>query len=108
MNPKPLFANLNVYWFWETAGGRHPTEYRPYGPRWNERTVWPGRRAVITMAFRWPRLFTSVESFAILDEPPDQKAWDSVYPDKKGCKIMAITWAKLLFIDGPHIPVDYL
>lgn len=44
----PLFVPLYMRWFEAFKDGSKSTEFRTYGPRWNERTCIVGRRVVLS------------------------------------------------------------
>jgi len=45
---KPLFIPLKGEYFDQFQAGTKDTEYRVYGPRWNERTCAVGREVVLS------------------------------------------------------------
>lgn len=48
---KPLFIPLKREWFEAFRTGLKTVEYRPHGPRWNERTCWVGRPVVLSLGY---------------------------------------------------------
>ncbi len=48
---KPLFIPLHTEYFQAFKAGTKTTELRAYGPRWNEKTCWPGRPAVLSKGY---------------------------------------------------------
>jgi hypothetical protein len=60
---KPLFIPLRSEWFFAFADGSKNTEYREYGPRWNERTCAVGREAVLSHGYSGKRLYRTVAGF---------------------------------------------
>jgi hypothetical protein len=48
---KPLFIPLKTEYFEAFRDGRKATEFRIYGPRWNERTCVPGRGVVLSKGY---------------------------------------------------------
>lgn len=50
-NEKPLFIPLRTEWFRKFEDGSKDTEYRAYGPRWNERTCRVGRKAIVSHGY---------------------------------------------------------
>lgn len=48
---RPLFIPLKAEYFHEFATGMKDTEYRLYGPRWNERTCQPGRAVTLSLGY---------------------------------------------------------
>lgn len=47
----PLFIPLKTEYFEAFAGDSKDIEYRPYGPRWNERTCRVGRSVVLSKGY---------------------------------------------------------
>lgn len=48
---KPLFIPLMTKHFNAFKDGSKPTEYRLYGPRWNEKNCYPGRLATLSKGY---------------------------------------------------------
>jgi len=48
---KPLFIPLQAVYFDAFADGTKDTEFRAYGPRWNERTCLIGRQATLSRGY---------------------------------------------------------
>jgi hypothetical protein len=48
---KPLFIPLMGIYYDAFARGEKSYEYRPYGPRWNERTCFAGRKAILSRGY---------------------------------------------------------
>ena len=48
---KPLFIPLKSEYFEAFASGKKNSEYRPYGPRWNERTCLIGRPVTLSKGY---------------------------------------------------------
>lgn len=48
---KPLFIPLKKFWYSVFLAGDKNTEYRAYGPRWNEKTCFPGRDALLNNGY---------------------------------------------------------
>jgi hypothetical protein len=48
---KPLFIPLKSQYYYAFAYGRKSTEYRQYGPRWNERVCRIGRPVVLSRGY---------------------------------------------------------
>lgn len=62
---KPLFVPLYTRWFNAFKDGTKTTEYRTYGPRWNERTCTIGRAVVLSKGYgKYERLNATVIGFA--------------------------------------------
>jgi hypothetical protein len=81
MIEKPLFIPLRTQWFREFEAGTKDTEYRAYGPRWNERTCKVGRQATISHGYSGKRLQRRVTGFKVLDFAEAPESARSVYPD---------------------------
>lgn len=60
---KALFIPLCTKWFRQFEAGTKDTEYRAYGPRWNERTCRVGREAVLSHGYSGKRLRRTVTGF---------------------------------------------
>lgn len=78
--PKPLFVPLAARWFEAFASGAKTEEYRPYGPRWNERTCEVGRAVTLSYGYgKARRLHGHVEGFRVVG-PDADPAIPQVYP----------------------------
>jgi hypothetical protein len=51
MTEKPLFIPLKGEYYDAFVRGEKTTEYRPYGPRWNERVCRVGRPVVLSRGY---------------------------------------------------------
>lgn len=78
---KPLFIPLRTEWFRQFEDGSKDTEYRAYGPRWNEKTCWVGRKATISHGYNGKRLQRQVTGFKVLDFADAPASAQSIYPD---------------------------
>lgn len=88
MTDKPLFIPLMAKWYEAFARGEKDTEYRVYGPRWNENTCYPGRAVVLSYGYgKARRIFGIVDSFQVVG-PDASPAIAEVFPGEK--KIAAI------------------
>ena len=58
-----LFIPLKGKYFDDFESGSKDTEFRKYGPRWNELTCWIGRPVVISRGYSGRRLQGRVVSF---------------------------------------------
>ena len=69
---KPLFCPVKKEIFEEYLCGRKLTEYRLYGPRWNELTVISGRRIIISEGYNGRRIIGWIKDFnlTLLDNLP--------------------------------------
>lgn len=78
---KPLFIPLNTEYYDAFADGSKDTEYRKYGPQWNEKTAKVGRRVVLSKGYgKQARLEGTVVDFK-RGAPPDDPAWKKIYGD---------------------------
>ncbi len=82
---KSLFIPLKRQHFEDFRGGRKTTEYRPYGPRWNEKTCAIGRPVLLSLGYGTQcRLIGRVVGFTKSEEPTKTDAWRDCYGDKSG------------------------
>jgi hypothetical protein len=80
---KPLFVPLKSEYFNAFRDGSKTTEYRPYGPRWNERTCLVGRSVVLSRGYgKRDRLRGVVSGFFVSEDPCQSAAWKDCYGDK--------------------------
>lgn len=91
MDEKPLFIPLRTEWFNQFKSGEKDTEYRAYGPRWNERTCRIGRDAVVSHGYSGARLPRKVAGFAKMSRALAPEAAQAIYP-------------KAEFIAAIHLP----
>lgn len=80
MNEKPLFIPLKTEWFREFETGTKDTEYRAYGPRWNENTCRVGRPATISHGYSGKRLSRVVAGFTKLPAADAPAVARAIYP----------------------------
>lgn len=65
---KPLFVPLKKQYYEDFVTGNKDTEYRKYGPGWNERTCQIGRTVVISMGYgKYRRSKGIIRSFDVID-----------------------------------------
>lgn len=57
---KSLFIPLKKMHFESFIDGSKRTEYRLYGPRWNERTIFPGRAVTLSLGYSGKRMTAKV------------------------------------------------
>ena len=81
MTEKPLFIPLRTQWFREFEAGTKDTEYRAYGPRWNENTCRVGRKATISHGYSGKRLERVVAGFEMMSWSHAPVAAKAIYPD---------------------------
>lgn len=103
MSDKPLFIPLKGEFYDQFATGQKDTEYRPFGPRWNERTCPPGREVVLSHGYgKAHRLRGTVASFQLSSDIPKTKLWRSIYGTKHhyaACIQISLTHA---VSESPH------
>lgn len=79
---KALFIPLKAEWYRKIESGEKDTEYRAYGPRWNEKHCRVGRPVTVSLGYgKQHRMMKVVSSFKVLDwadAPPEARA---IYPD---------------------------
>lgn len=78
---KPLFIPLRTEWFRKFEEGSKNVEFRAYGPRWNERTCYRGREAVLSHGYSGARLKRLVTKFERLPRAKAPMAALEIYPD---------------------------
>jgi hypothetical protein len=82
---KPLFIPLKTMYFEAFAKGEKTTEYRPYGPRWNELTCPVGRKVTLSHGYgKARRLSGTVTAFERSTAPTRTPAWLDCYGHKGG------------------------
>lgn len=82
---KPLFIPLKGEFYDAFCDGSKDTEYRLYGPRWNEKTCPTGRQVVISRGYGISHRRTGlVIGFEASDEPTKTEAWRKCYGAKNG------------------------
>lgn len=75
-----LFIPLKTEYFEAFANGSKDTEYRPYGPRWNERTCRVGRSVVLSKGYgKGNRLLGVVIGFTRTRTSRPTAAWKACY-----------------------------
>lgn len=76
----PLFIPLKSEFFEAFCDGSKDTEFRLYGPRWNERTCPLGRPVTISKGYGVKHRRTGlVIGFETSDEPTKTEAWRKCY-----------------------------
>jgi len=63
---KPLFIPLKTEWFRAFERGDKKTEFRLYGPRWNEGTVIKGRAVTLSHGYSGARITATVKRMRIV------------------------------------------
>lgn len=80
---KPLFIPLKTEYFNAFEDGSKTVEYRPYGPRWNERTCPVGRDVVLSCGYgKHRRLRGTVTGFERRQDVTHTQAWLCLYGQK--------------------------
>ncbi len=75
-----LFIPLRREYFDAFESGEKKEEYRPYGPRWNERTCRIGRRVVISLGYGTQRRLTgTITGFRQSAEVVASYTWRACY-----------------------------
>ncbi|MBN8968981.1 MAG: hypothetical protein J0G95_11030 [Rhizobiales bacterium] len=77
---KPLFIPLRTEWFRMFETGEKRTEYRAYGPRWNERTCRVGRLATVSHGYSGKRLHHRVSGFEKIARQHAPIEAQTIYP----------------------------
>jgi hypothetical protein len=81
---RPLFIPLKREYFDRFSRRDKTVEFRPYGPRWNERTCALGRRVVLSLGYgKAHRLTGFVQSFRVAEESERSEipGWRECYGD---------------------------
>lgn len=82
---KPLFVPLKTEHFEAFERGDKDTEFRLYGPRWNERTCHVGRKVVLSHGYgKTKRLYGIVASFARRSAPTASEEWKNCFGLQEG------------------------
>lgn len=77
---KPLFIPLMKRYFEAFEKGDKCVEFRPYGPRWNERTCALGRKVTLSLGYgKARRLQGRVTSFRTDDRHDTIPGWLECY-----------------------------
>jgi hypothetical protein len=80
---KPLFIPLKREYFEAFANGTKQAEFRPYGPRWNEKTCRIGRDVVLSLGYgKRHRLRGKVVGFVTDCSPMARPGWVECYGDR--------------------------
>ncbi len=86
--PKPLFIPLNGEYYDAFERGDKINEYRAYGPRWNEKTCYAGRWAILSRGYgkknRMAGLITKAEIV------PRTENFIKIYGTEKQCFAITI------------------
>lgn len=90
---KALFVPLKRVWFEAFLRGIKGTEYRAYGPRWNEKVCRIGRLAVLSLGYsKHTRITRRIAAFAKVPRADAPAVAQEIYP--KAPYIAAITMVK--------------
>ena len=80
---KPLFIPLKGEFYDQFEKGQKDTEYRPFGPRWNERTCPVGREVVLSRGYgKAHRMRGTVTHFTTSTVITQTRLWRSIYGTK--------------------------
>lgn len=97
----PLFIPLRREWFTAFKDGSKRHEYRPYGPRWNEKTCFVGRKVTLSLGYgKQQRMQGQIISFEKSEEATQSDAWKSCYGGKD-YRFAAVIGIRLL-LAHPH------
>lgn len=81
---KPLFIPLKTEFFEAFRAGTKDTEYRAYGPRWNERTCPVGRQVLLSKGYGTAsRLRGVVIGFNRMRTSKPTAAWEACYGSRE-------------------------
>lgn len=78
---KSIFIPLKTRWFQEFQSGNKRVEWRPHGPRWNEKTLIPGRRTIISHGYRGERFELTLDHFEVVPAENAPTAAREIYPN---------------------------
>jgi len=79
---KPLFIPLLGVYYDQFISGEKHTEYRKYGPRWNERTCPVGRKVLLSRGYgRAQRSYGEITWSFKQDSMPWNKPYLDIYGD---------------------------
>lgn len=81
MSETKLFIPLKKQWYLAFECGEKDTEYRAYGPRWNERTCRPGRKATLSCGYSGARLERTITTFHKLPHHRAPAEARVIFPD---------------------------
>lgn len=80
-----LFIPLKSEFFEAFADGSKTTEFRQYGPRWNERSCPIGRRVTLSKGYGIRHRMTGlIVGFEVSAEPTKSEAWRKCYGENPG------------------------
>ena len=95
----PLFIPLKTRYFEAFANGSKNTEYRRYGPGWNERTCYRGRPVIISKGYgKYSRLSGVIEETSVRTDPEAIPGWIDCYGLGRGPAICI----KIKLTPTPH------
>lgn len=77
---KPLFVPFKKEWFKLFECHDKTTEYRVYGPRWNERTCTVGREVTLSCGYSGKRLHRTVSRFEKLKASDAPQIARDIFP----------------------------
>lgn len=78
MSDRPLFIPLKTEYYEAFESGEKGTEYRKYGPRWNEETCYAGRPVILSKGYgKHARINRVIESVEVKEM--DSADWIACY-----------------------------
>jgi hypothetical protein len=78
---KPLFVPVYKSVFAAFVAGTKVDEWRPYGVRWNERTLVTGRRMILSCGYSGPRLSATIVSWSRVGATRAPQSVLAIYPN---------------------------
>lgn len=79
----PLFIPLKAEFFDQFESGQKDTEYRPFGPRWNECTCPLGREVVLSRGYgKSRRRRGTITDFTVSEAITETRMWRDIYGAK--------------------------
>ena len=79
--PRPLFVPLRSEHFAAFVDGTKTTEWRAWGPRWNDRAIAPGREIVLSKGYSGDRIRGVVVAVARVDRAEAPEVARAIYPE---------------------------
>jgi hypothetical protein len=78
---KPLFVPVYKSVFAAFVAGTKRDEWRPYGVRWNERTLITGRGMILSCGYSGPRLSATIVSWSRVSARRAPRSVLTIYPN---------------------------
>jgi len=94
---KALFVPLKTKWYEAFESGMKCAEYRPYGPRWNEKTCIVGRPVILSKGYgKKHRLRGVITSFQVVsDLICKTETWREIYGNRSPAACIGIELVKM-------------